>query len=114
MDDPVRSLFAFDEALQRVREISCGKVYHLNVVFVLRALDARSPARIEHARVIVDKGGIRRLESNGTASPASLAEAPAPLAGEMAPLPERISDASPVSGVTERAAASHAAVHSHG
>jgi len=104
MDDPVRSLFAFDEGLRRVREISCGKVYHLNVVFVLRALDARSPARIEHARVIVDKGGIRRLESNGAASPSSHPEAPGLPAGQMHPSPgPALAEVSPASGVAERA-----------
>jgi hypothetical protein len=71
MDDPVRSMFAFDEVLRRVREISCRKVYHLNVVFVLQALDARATPRIEHARVIMDRGGILRLESNDPASRAS-------------------------------------------
>jgi hypothetical protein len=83
MDDPVRSMFAFDEVLRRVREISCRKVYHLNVVFVLRALDARATPHIEHARVIMDRGGILRLESNDSASRASFpAQSPPAAAAE--------------------------------
>ncbi|MEY2932303.1 MAG: hypothetical protein RL033_3052 [Pseudomonadota bacterium] len=94
MDDPVRSLLAFDEHQQRVRQVRCNKVYHLNLVFVLRALDSGVSPHIEHARVILDKRGIRRVESNDTspvhasllsagsadAEPRAVGEAPPPTA----------------------------------
>jgi hypothetical protein len=82
MDDAIRPLLAYDERQQRVREIRCNKVYHLNLVFVLRALGSGATPCIEHARVILDKGGIRRLEWHGSASLRSSfpgAELPAPV-----------------------------------
>lgn len=108
MDDPVRPLLAYDERLQRVREIPCHKVYHLNLVFVLRALGSDATPCVEHARVILDKGGIRRLEWNGSASlrtsfPAAEPPAPAQLPAAIADVEGRLAlDGAPPSAVLPR------------
>jgi len=91
MDDPVRPLLAYDERQQRVREIRCSKVYHLNLVFVLRALGSDATPFIEHARVILDKGGIRRVEWHGSASLRS--SFPALELPDLVPLPAPPADA---------------------
>jgi hypothetical protein len=61
-DDPVSSILAYVPEQDRVALVSCPKVYHLNVVFVLTALGHDMPASYERFRVIFDKSGIRRLE----------------------------------------------------
>ena len=63
-DDPVRSLRFYDPSSDSVRAVDCPKVYHLNVVFVLRADDGGEPRHIERVRVVLDKRGIRRIESS--------------------------------------------------
>ena len=61
-DDPVTPVMVFQRSRDRVEEVLCPKVYHLNVVFVLRAEDERRPPLTEHVRVVIDKRGIRSLE----------------------------------------------------
>ncbi len=62
-DDPVRKVRHYDSEADVVDTVKCAKVYHLNVVFVLRAEDeAGAQATLERVRVIIDKTGIRRLE----------------------------------------------------
>jgi hypothetical protein len=60
-DDPVRALRTYDEENDQVVDVNAPKVYHLNVIFVLRAYDGdqRHTSRI---RVVLDKRGIQRLE----------------------------------------------------
>ena len=60
-DDPVTPVIVYDPVSDRVEEVACPKVYHLNAVFVLRAEDKKPPA-LEHIRVILDKRGIQALE----------------------------------------------------
>lgn len=61
-DDPVAPVMVYRRDHDRVEEVLCPKVYHLNVVFVLRAEDERKPPLTEHIRVVIDKRGIRSLE----------------------------------------------------
>lgn len=61
-DDPIANVHSYDAASDQVRVHECPKVYHVNVVFVLRAHGKPEPAHLERVRVVVDKGGIRRLE----------------------------------------------------
>lgn len=65
-DDPVRTIRWFDAEHNRVDNVECPKVYHLNIIFVLRAHSAKQakrPPQIERVRVVLDKNGIRRLET---------------------------------------------------
>jgi hypothetical protein len=61
-DDPIAPVMVYNRDTDRVEVVLCPKVYHLNVVFVLRAEDERKPPMTEHVRVVVDKRGIRSLE----------------------------------------------------
>lgn len=61
-DDPLRSVRAYDPDDDAVRVVHCPKVYHINVVLVLRAQNSRAPVQIERVRVVIDKNGIVRLE----------------------------------------------------
>ena len=58
-DDPVRTVRYYDPERDAVASVRCPKVYHVNVVFVLRA---QEQVTLERVRVILDKRGIRRLE----------------------------------------------------
>lgn len=59
-DDPVDYVATYDASAGTVARRPFPKVYHLNVVFVIRALSGRAMAK--RIRVVFDKGGIRRLE----------------------------------------------------
>lgn len=59
-DDPTRVVRYYDADHDAVETVRCPKVYHINVVFVLRA---RDKAQMERVRVVFDKRGIRRIES---------------------------------------------------
>lgn len=61
-DDPLQSVRTYDEAQDQVVPVSCPKVYHLNVVFVLKSQHAPDRPVLERVRVVLDKTGIRRLE----------------------------------------------------
>ncbi len=61
-DDPVRQVRHYDQERDVVDNVKCPKVYHLNVLFVLRAEGEQNHAHLERVRVILDKRGIRRLE----------------------------------------------------
>jgi hypothetical protein len=59
-DDPMRVVRYYDAEHDAVESVRCPKVYHINVVFVLRA---RDEAQMERVRVVFDKRGIRRIET---------------------------------------------------
>jgi hypothetical protein len=61
-DDPVAPVIIYDPVRDQVEEIACPKVYHINLVFVLRAEDKHKPPSMEHVRVVIDKQGIRSLQ----------------------------------------------------
>lgn len=59
-DDPIASLPVYDPATDAVSRREFQKMYHLNMVMVLRS--AGYPATTRRIRVVFDKHGIRRLE----------------------------------------------------
>lgn len=61
-DDAVQEVKYFDPDNNRVDEMLCPKVYHINLILVLRAKDKDVPPVIERVRVVLDKNGIKRLE----------------------------------------------------
>lgn len=61
-DDPMRNVRHYDAERDVVESVKCPKVYHLNVIFVLRAQDTHNKPTMERVRVIIDKRGIRRLD----------------------------------------------------
>ena len=61
-DDPTTLVEVYNPEGDRVEELACPKVYHLNVVFVLKAEDERRSPTMEHVRVVIDKRGILSLE----------------------------------------------------
>ncbi|MCC6748141.1 MAG: hypothetical protein IT371_10810 [Deltaproteobacteria bacterium] len=62
-DDPVAAVPAYQVETDRVELVECPKVYHINVVFVLRAQTGEAGrVTMERIRVILDKRGIRKLE----------------------------------------------------
>ena len=62
-DDPVRAVRWFDAEHNRVATVESPKLYHINIVFVLRSHTGKRPSRIERVRIILDKTGIKRIES---------------------------------------------------
>ncbi len=64
MDNPIRTVETFDAATGAIRQVTCPKSYHVNVVMVLRAVSG-SPS-YERFRVVLDKSGIRELHEVGS------------------------------------------------
>jgi hypothetical protein len=62
MDDPIRTVRAFNRDDDRIEEYRCPKTYHVNIVFVLKAQRKGTPVAMERVRVILDKNGIRALQ----------------------------------------------------
>lgn len=62
MDDPVTPISRYNPASDIVEEISCPKVYHINVIFVLKVQGKSNKPTMEHIRVVLDKKGIQSLE----------------------------------------------------
>ncbi len=62
MDDPVRKIRSYDEERDEVVLLTCPKVYHINVLFQLRAYGDRTRSTIQRFRVVLDRNRIRRLE----------------------------------------------------
>ena len=62
-DDPQRKIRRFNAETDRVDSIHLPKLYHINVVFVLRTQKHPEAQTVERVRVIVDRSGIKRLES---------------------------------------------------
>ncbi len=75
MDDPVRTVETFDAKTGTIRQVTCPKSYHVNVVMVLRAVSG-SPS-YERFRVVLDKSGIRELHEVSHSQGAAEAAAPA-------------------------------------
>jgi hypothetical protein len=62
-DDPVRPVRYYVPERDEVESIKCPKLYHMNMVWVLRAPgERRDDATLERVRVILDKRGIRKIE----------------------------------------------------
>jgi hypothetical protein len=61
-DDPVRSIRFYNAQTDLVETATCPKVYHLNVVFVLRGAADRPHSTLSRVRVIFNKHGILRME----------------------------------------------------
>ena len=61
-DDPKTEELVYDPESDEVRRVACPKVYHLNVLFVLRAGKGSEVIASQRGRVVLDKRGIRRLE----------------------------------------------------
>jgi hypothetical protein len=62
-DDPVRSVRYYDGKSDKVVGVDCPKLYHLNIVWVLKAQGhEQDRASLERVRVILDKHGIRKIE----------------------------------------------------
>lgn len=63
MDDPIHNLLVYRCDTDRVSEVPLPKVYHINLVLVLRALGQNAAPRTERIRMVLDKTGIRRIET---------------------------------------------------
>lgn len=61
-DDPRTDERVYDPLLDKVRKVPCPKVYHLNVVFVLKAGSGGDVIATQRCRVVLDQRGIRRVE----------------------------------------------------
>ncbi len=61
-DDPIQTVHAYDPASDSVKLVECPKVYHVNLIFALRDEQTGRAAQLTRIRVIVDKGGIKRIE----------------------------------------------------
>lgn len=61
-DDPIQTIHAYDPASDSVKLVECPKVYHVNLIFALRDEQTGRAAQLTRIRVIVDKGGIKRIE----------------------------------------------------
>ncbi len=59
-DDPTRVLPSYDLQSNAVSDVELHKLYHMNVVFVLKARGATT--NLHRVRVVFDKNGIRRLD----------------------------------------------------
>ncbi|RME74314.1 MAG: hypothetical protein D6776_05475 [Planctomycetota bacterium] len=62
MDDPVRKIRSYSPESDRVELLTCPKVYHVNIVFELRAAGDDERTTIQRFRVVLDRDRIRRLE----------------------------------------------------
>jgi len=61
-DDPMSVIAHYDAKEDRVRHRKFRKVYHLNVVMVIRSLSTPAAPMMRRIRVVFDRRGIRRLE----------------------------------------------------
>ena len=61
-DDPSTDERVYDPVSDVVRKVACPKVYHLNVVFVLKSGSGGSVIATQRMRVVLDQRGIRRVE----------------------------------------------------
>jgi hypothetical protein len=61
-DDPSTDERVYDPLQDKVRKVACPKVYHLNVVFVLKAGPGGDIISTQRMRVVLDQRGIRRVE----------------------------------------------------
>ncbi len=68
-DNPLKPTSRYLADEDRVVSLMLPKVHHLNLVFVLTALDSDKPPQLERVRVVFDKAGIKRVEvpQNGDA-----------------------------------------------
>lgn len=60
--DPRAEVRVYDHRKDKVRKVDCPKVYHINVVFVLRAGRGKEVIASQRVRVVLDQRGIRRVE----------------------------------------------------
>jgi hypothetical protein len=61
-DDPMQIVRHYDAGSDEVKEILCPKLYHLNVVLMLKPQKPEKEARWVRVRVILDRHGIRELQ----------------------------------------------------
>ena len=61
-DDPSTDERVYDPRGDVVRKVACPKVYHLNVVFVLKSGAGGKVIATQRMRVVLDQRGIRRVE----------------------------------------------------
>ncbi len=62
-DDPTRQVRHYVPERDEVQSVKCPKLYHLNIVWVLKAQhEDEERATYERVRVILDKRGIRKIE----------------------------------------------------
>lgn len=64
-DDGLQPVSRYLPDEDRVVELKLPKVYHLNLVFVLTAMDRKNAEQIQRVRVVFDKAGIKRVEMPG-------------------------------------------------
>lgn len=63
MDDPVVPLHYYDTEQDEIVELEGAKVYHLNVVYGFSTEPRKAPETLQRLRVVMDKGGIRALQT---------------------------------------------------
>ncbi|MDF1563715.1 MAG: hypothetical protein P1V51_11775 [Deltaproteobacteria bacterium] len=61
-DDPGKSAHWLNGETGQLETLRLPRVYHINLVLRLRALDRKVPPKLEHLRIVVDRDGILRLE----------------------------------------------------
>jgi hypothetical protein len=73
-DDPVVDYLHLDPATGELQHVQCQRVYHVNIVFTYRSIDAKkqSAERMERIRLVFNRDGIVRLDQ------VVAAQAPAP------------------------------------
>lgn len=62
-DDRLKTIARYLPEEDRVVDLQLPKVYHLNTVLVLTALDRERAPEIQRVRVVFDKAGIKRVEA---------------------------------------------------
>lgn len=63
-DDPISKELLWNQEKQKVEQISCNKVYHLNIVFKLRPTNSKKEFHhifYKKIRVVIDQNGIQRV-----------------------------------------------------
>jgi hypothetical protein len=65
MDDPTLLLPCYLEKEKSIKRVALSKVYHVNLVLRLSSCNKKSPKQsiLKHFRIILNKDGIRRLET---------------------------------------------------
>jgi hypothetical protein len=63
-DDPVVDYLHLDPATGELQHVQCQRVYHVNIVFTYRSIDAKkqSAERMERIRLVFNRDGIVRLD----------------------------------------------------
>ena len=61
-DDPYKDLRFYNPESDSIEDLRCLKAYHVNSVFVFRALGSSLPPKIVRTRVVLTKKGLLRLE----------------------------------------------------